>query len=206
MVNKVDVKSIVPKQSMVLVKLMKIPNSKERGVFMPNKNDFKHDPNNPLNYFGKVIAIGPDVTQIKKGDYVLYSMAADYIVLTKDEKNTYKLVDEDNVSVYSKMSGMKVESVMTLGDRILVDETEEKKELESKGVYIPDDADVNYGTERDLSKGKIVRLSKDAKKAGYKEGDVIYYPKDVGLSIDELKGVGQYRIIKPMYIKFEYRP
>lgn len=205
MKNAINVKGIELKHSNVLVQLMEIPNYSGGVIKQKNKAFFGEK---EVYYMGKIIDVGPDVKQVKKKDYVLFSMLSGYVVYTNTKKeklsinDLVKVVDEFDLIVRSKMSGMKVENVESLNERIIVDTKEYKKQIKSdSGVVLTEESE-NDPRQKDLDRGVVVYVPEGCK---YKKGDVLYFEKGQGLDMDEIKGDGDYTAIHPRYILFRYK-
>jgi len=200
MKNKIDVEKIKAKNNIVIVKLVKIPNYNEDGIYKSQnkEEDFK----SPPNYLGKVIDFGEDVKELKKGEYVLFpkiSYDSNHI-LTKG-KDLHKSIHQITIVAKSKVSGLKVETLKTINNRIIVDIKEDKIEDKNDAGLITTNVE-NDPRMRDLLKGTIVSIGKNAIDRGYNIGDVVYISRDIGVNINEIKGKGKYRSIQWTDISF----
>lgn len=202
MKNRIDVDGIEPVSDTVLVKVVPIPNRTKSGLVESTNKAFTGE--YVINYMGKVVDIGPDVKQVSIGEYVLFSMLSGQKILAKDDGD-FKIVEESGLLVYSKMSGMKVENVEPIGDRLLVNIKEEfVQEKTESGVIVSTSKSEGDAKERDLTRAEILSVPEEFSDK-FNVGDVVYFEAGMGLSIDELKGAGDYWVIRPMYIKMKYK-
>ena len=208
MKNAINVDGVELKFNNVLVQLMRIPNLTGNSAIKHKNDAFFGE--KEVYYMGKIIDVGPDAVTVKKGEYVLFSMLSGYAVYTESDltkksiKDYYKVIEETGLVIHSKMSGMKVENVASVGDQIIVDTKEVKKQLKSKSGVVMTEKSEDDPRQKDIDRGVIVYLSKEAELMGYEVGDKVYFEKGRGLTLDELKGSGEYVVITPRYVLFKY--
>jgi len=206
MKNPIEVSGIKPVRDNILVQMTKIPNGNDSGVFGMEREAFTGD--TPINYMGKIVKTGPDVKEVEVGDYVLFSMLSGLKILTKDPvgKKTlsmhYKIIEETSLLVRSKMSGMMIKNLKTVNDIMIVD-VKEVKEVKT-GVVVADGSVENDPRERAMERGIITQISKEGLAAGYNIGDAVYFGTGMGILIEEIKGDGIYKAIRPMYVMLTY--
>ncbi len=203
MKNKINVDGIELVGEQLLTKITPIPNRSKAGIVENATEAFRGD--KVINYMGKVIKTGPKVKDVDIGEFVMFSMMSGQKVLTVD-KGDYKVVGESESLIYSKMSGMKAENVIPLDGRMLLDIKEKKiVEKTKSGVITSSGGEEDDPTERDLVRGVVIVLPGDLKDSGFKVGDVVYFEAGMGIEVDELKGDGEYVLLKPLYIKMKYK-
>lgn len=189
MKNAIDIKTANAVTDNVIIAMRKIPNHTDSGLVKGlDGKSFEL----PGNYMGKILDYGNQVEGVSVGDYALFHKVAGHHILT-DDKEMIKVIKKINLLIVSKSTGMKVENVGTIGDRILVDTTEVfEEEKSSKGIITKGKDAKLDNAHGELNRGVIIKLSDNAKAEGYKEGDVVYFGLEVGLKIKEIKGPGKY--------------
>jgi len=201
MLNAVDVKKVQAKNNRVVVALKKIPNSND-GFIIDKGNDDIYDMNHVINFYGKVLSVGPDVKEVSVNDYIIFHQLAGAHIFSK-EKELVKVISEINIVAKSKMSGMMVKDVRMIKDRLLINVVEQyKEEKTEEGIILSSKNKEKNLRQKDLYRGEIIKVSASAKKQGYKKGDIAYFQVDVGNDIKEVKGKGVYKTVYWQDVEF----
>lgn len=201
MLNAVDVNKLKAKNNRVIVALKDLPKSNE-GFVIDKGNDEIYDMDNVINYYGKVLSVGENVSEVEVDDYIIFHQLAGAHIFSK-EKELVKVISEINVVAKSKKADMSVQNVKMIKDRILIDVTEEYKEEKTEGGFIISSKNKEKNLrQKELYKGKIIQLSPSTKKQGYAKGDIVYLQTDVGNDINEVKGKGSYKTIYWQDVEF----
>jgi len=201
MKNEINAEGINPKNHNVLVQIVSLPKDRNK-VFQSQQTE--EDFRTPPNYLGKVIEVGEKVKSVKKGEYVLFpkiSYDTNHI-LTKG-KEIFKTIHEITVVVKSDSTGMKIEDISTTLNRLIVD-IQEKEIIKKNDKGVIQTTVEGDPRQRDLLKGVIKAISPEVIKEGYKLNDIVYFSKESGLNVNEIKGKGKFRYIQYGDISFIY--
>ena len=196
MKNAINIEKAQAVDKSVIVALRKIPNDNKYGVVTDIQKEDFDEFENPSHYMGKILSYGKNVKGVSEGDYCLFHKLAGEHIMVTNPKEMVKVVQEINLVIVSNKSGMKVEDVRVIGDRLLLDVTEKLEEVKnSDGVITSNPKMKSNSLHGELSRGVVLKVSSNAAKEGYKKGDVVYFGADAGLNIKELKGPNTYRTL-----------
>lgn len=183
MLEKVDIKTAVPKGGNVLVHIRKMPKTTDAGIFLGNTNEFSSSKLDIDNYTAEIVSVGSEVDkeEFKAGEKVMFSQFSGYHVPSGREVFAKLIPFTDIHCKIEDDMNFKLEEVNPVGPRLLVE------------VVVPDEIKTDAGivlskpTEEDprqLDSLKcIVRGIGAEVKDNYTIGDTVYIPTYVGNEI-----------------------